>query len=241
MKHIVISGGSRGLGLHLCQKLLEEGYSISSLGRKTTPEVLQLQKQYSHYFWQEGDLKEKTSLHSFMEKALSKNGDAYGLINNAAIAQEGILATLPEKNIEDMIQINLTGTIYLTRLFVRNAIASQHVSGRIINISSIIATRGYNGLSVYSATKGALDSFSRSLARELGRRKITVNSIAPGYMKTEMSKSLDSEKMQQIVRRTPLGSLADLDDVCHLAGFLLSEKAGMITGQTILVDGGISC
>jgi 3-oxoacyl-[acyl-carrier protein] reductase len=113
--------------------------------------------------------------------------------------------------------------------------------GRIVNISSIIGTRGYNGLTVYSATKAGIDGFTRSLAREVGRRQITVNAVAPGYMETEMSSGLSNGQKSQIVRRTPLNRLAGLQDVLPLICFLLSDQAQMITGQTILVDGGISC
>ena len=116
----------------------------------------------------------------------------------------------------------------------------QVLDTRRVNISSIVGTRGYNGLAVYSATKAALDGFSRSLAREVGRRGITVNSIAPGYMKTAMSAGLDDDGLDQIVRRTPLGRLAEINDITPLLLFLLSDKAGFISGQTILVDGGIS-
>ena len=113
--------------------------------------------------------------------------------------------------------------------------------GRIINISSIIGLSGYRGLSVYGATKAGLDGFTRALARELGARNITVNSVAPGYLTTEMTDELDVEQRDQISRRTPVGRLGRPEDVTGLILFLVSEQADFITGQVMVVDGGISC
>src|SRR5690606_1350730 len=124
--------------------------------------------------------------------------------------------------------------------------ATSHLIGndagaRIVNISSIIGSRGYNGLAAYSASKAGMDGMTPALARELGRRQITVNSLAPGYVKTEMSSTLNAGQLAQIVNRTPLGRLADEQDILGALRFLLSDAAAMITGQTLLVDGGISC
>ena len=113
--------------------------------------------------------------------------------------------------------------------------------GRIINISSIVGLSGYRGLSVYSATKAALDGFTRSLARELGSRNITVNSVAPGYLTTEMTETLADRQARQIIGRTPLGRLGDPAEVADLVKFLASEQAAFITGQVIVIDGGITC
>jgi len=164
----------------------------------------------------------------------------YGLINNAGVAKAGILATFPDVESERIIQVNLVGAIQMARA-VSGVMLQRGKPGRIINISSIIGSRGYNGLSAYSASKAGMDGLTRALARELGRRAITVNSIAPGYIRTEMSSTLDEEQLEQIIRRTPLGRLASAEDVVGLVHFLLSREAGMLTGQTITVDGGVSC
>jgi 3-oxoacyl-[acyl-carrier protein] reductase len=113
-------------------------------------------------------------------------------------------------------------------------------SGRVINISSIVGLSGYRGLSVYGATKAALDGFTRGLARELGSRGITVNSVAPGYLRTEMSHGLDEEQLGQIVRRTPAGRLGESADVAAAVRFLVSDEASFVTGHTFVIDGGLT-
>jgi 3-oxoacyl-[acyl-carrier protein] reductase len=165
----------------------------------------------------------------------------YGLVNNAGVAQAGILATCPNTETEKVIRVNLLGAIQMARAVSQRLLRNSD-GGRIINISSIIGTRGYNGMAAaYSASKAGMDGLTRALGRELGRRQITVNSIAPGYVKTEMSAALNTAQLAQIVNRTPLGRLASEEDILGTVRFLLSDAAAMITGQTILVDGGISC
>ena len=238
-KHIIISGVSRGLGAALASALLEHGYCVSGFSRKSSSETEKFSVEYDgKFFFQSVDISKQEDLRNFVKCARENFGHIFGVINNAGTVQEGILATLPEIEIVRMLTVNLEGAIRLARLCIRDMIVCG--GGRVLNISSIVGARGYNGLTVYSATKAGLDGFTRGLAREVGRRNITVNSIAPGYMRTEMSSSLNNESLQQIQRRTPLGRLAEFEDIIPLARFLLSPEANFITAQTILVDGGIS-
>jgi 3-oxoacyl-[acyl-carrier protein] reductase len=138
-----------------------------------------------------------------------------------------------------VIDLNLKGTFYITRMVSRPMLSLGW--GRIINISSIVGLSGYRGLSVYGASKAGLDGFTRALARELGPRNITVNSVAPGFLSTEMNEELDERQTRQIVNRTPMGRLGNTRDVAELVGFLASPAADFITGQVIPVDGGITC
>ena len=153
--------------------------------------------------------------------------------------ESAVLGLVADEQLDEVVDVNLKSLILLTRACVRQMLLAR--SGRIINISSIIGLRGYDGLSVYSATKAAIDGFTRGLARELGPRNITVNSIAPGYLRTEMTHELNERQKAQIIRRTPLGRLGEPNDVVPLILYLCSPGAGFITGQTFVVDGGLTC
>jgi 3-oxoacyl-[acyl-carrier protein] reductase len=160
------------------------------------------------------------------------------LVNNAGVARDGVLALFRDEDIDQVIDLNLRATIHITRLVARRML-TQH-SGRIVNISSIVGLSGYRGLSVYSATKAALDGFTRAMARELGSKGITVNSVAPGYLRTEMSHGLDEAQLVQISRRTPAGRLGEPEDVAAAVRFLVSSEAGFISGHVLVVDGGLT-
>jgi 3-oxoacyl-[acyl-carrier protein] reductase len=196
----------------------------------------------SQFFWQACDLCNQDDEQKFFDASLEWIGsrELYGLVNNAGIAVEGILATLPNVDVERVVNVNLMSAIRFCRRTLRVMLA-EGSKGRIINISSIVGLRGYTGLAVYSASKAGMDGLTRSLAREVGRRGITVNSVAPGYLETALSASLGEQQRRQIINRTPLGRLGTINDVVPLICFLLSDAAGFITGQTLVVDGGISC
>lgn len=238
-KHIVISGGSRGLGEALVKGLLQAGYRVSTFSRHATPFTNGLAAEKSFYY-APADVSDERSLGAFTQCAAQRFGPPCGLINCAGIAADGVLATLSDEAIESVLDINLKGPLRLTKLVTRQMLLMKD-GGVILNISSIVGLRGYNGLAVYSATKGGLDAMTRALARELGRRRIRVNSIAPGYLETEMTHDLESDQREQIIRRTPLGRLGKPEDVVGAMLFLLSPAAEFITGHVLVVDGGITC
>jgi len=243
-RHVIVTGGSRGLGAAMVAGLLADGYRVSTCSRSKSPAIaafLDRQDYAARFFWAPCEVGEADQVDRFVNDAVSWAGDdgLYGLVNNAGVAQTGILASFPNAETERILKINLFGAIQAARAASTHML-KRNQGGRIINISSIIGTRGYNGMSAYSASKAGMDGLTRALARDLGRRQITVNSIAPGYVETEMSSTLSASQLKQIVNRTPLGRLASENDILNCARFLLSDGAGMITGQTILVDGGIS-
>lgn len=236
-RHVVISGGSRGLGRAIISSLLESGYRVSTFSRNDSEFTKRL-AGCEKAFFANADLADMPSVSEFMKAAEKRFGLPYALINCAAVAADGILATMREDAIQKLIAINVEGTIRFTRLAVRRMLAKREKGGVILNISSISSIRGFNGMSAYAFTKGGIDAFTRALARELGRQKIRVNSIAPGYYDTEMSSSLSAEQKQQILRRTPLGRLGTPEDVVGAVRFLLSDEASFITGQLLVIDGG---
>ncbi len=241
---VFVTGGSRGLGLAIVRDLLGAGYKVGTCSRTASVEISALKEEFSgdRFLWTEcqiGDPASETSAVSRFEEWTSECVP-YGLVNNAGVAAEGVLATFPVAELERVIQVNLLGVLRISRLMLRYFLRLR-VPGRVVNVSSIIGSRGYSGLATYSASKAGLDGLTRSLAREVGRRQITVNSVAPGYLATEMSHSLSPGQRTQIEHRTPLGRLGSVNDVTPVVRFLLGDDARFITGQTIIVDGGITC
>ncbi|HEY4176411.1 MAG TPA: SDR family oxidoreductase [Kofleriaceae bacterium] len=237
----VVSGGSRGLGKAIVESLLEAGYRVATFSRTETDFIRELRSgpMAERVWWQALDATDFDGLRELVKEVRRRFGQLDVLINNAGVAVEGVLPLMRHEEIHRVLAVNLEAAIVLAQACSRSMLAREQ--GIILNISSIIGSRGYSGLAAYSATKAGLDGLTRSLARELGPRGIRVNSIAPGYLETEMSSTLDPAQHKQIVRRTPLGRLGTVADVVGLVRFLLSPSAAFITGQTLVVDGGITC
>ncbi|HXW70566.1 MAG TPA: SDR family NAD(P)-dependent oxidoreductase [Methylocella sp.] len=237
MHSVIVTGGSRGLGLATARMLATEGYRVIAIARRETTE---LQKEIAEH---EGkiafmpfDFADLQGIPDFVAMVKKKHGVPYGLINNAAIGTEGVLATMHNSEIEQLLRINVSAPIILTKYIVRSMMAEGR--GRVINVSSIVGSTGYNGLSVYASTKAAMIGFTKSLAREVGRVGITVNAVAPGFVATEMTAGLEERDRARIARRSALQRLAEADDVANAIGFLLSERARNITGTVMTVDAG---
>ena len=213
--------------------------AAGGVGSAVVRRLLRDPAQREDVLWDAVDGRDTAALRKFVADAASRFGRIDLLVNNAAVAVEGVLPTMREQDIEAAIALNLTAAIVLSQACSR--LMLRQGSGCIINVSSVNAIRGHAGVSVYSATKGALEAFTRSLARELGPRGIRVNAIAPGYFESDMVGSLAAEAKARISRRTPLGRLAEVADVVRAVRFLASEDAAFITGHTLVVDGGITC
>jgi 3-oxoacyl-[acyl-carrier protein] reductase len=236
---IVISGGSRGLGKAICAALLADGHQVATFSRSRSEFIDQAVMEYGdRFFHATVDARDGEALHAFVRRAYDRAGRIDALINNAGIAVDGVLALAREEDLERMLDINLKAALILSKECSRLMLAQRH--GVIINISSVIAMRGFSGLVGYAATKAGMIGMTRSLARELGDRNIRVNALAPGYLETEMSAGLSAAQREQIIRRTPLGRLGRAEDVVPWIRILLSADAGFVTGQVIAIDGGAS-
>ena len=240
-KVALVSGGSRGLGAQLISGFLDRCYGVATFSRTKTAFITEtlLRREQVDFHWGEVDGRDHQALRTFVKEVGELLGRVDVLVNNAGIASEGVLPTMRPQDIVDAVEVNLTTALVLTQACSR--LMLRQGAGCIINISSVHAVRGHSGVAVYSATKAALDGFTRSLARELGPRQIRVNSVAPGYFDSEMTEGMPNEQKQRISRRTPLRRLARIDEVASAVHFLASDQASFITGQTLVVDGGISC
>lgn len=234
-KLVIVTGASRGLGLAICRQLLQANYSVLALARTLSDDLAQLQQNADLHFMSV-DLSELDAIPVLCSTMVKQYGRPYALINNAAVGYDGVLATMHNSEISSLLNLNIQAPILLSKYLLRPMLLNQ--SGRIINISSIIARTGFNGLSVYAASKAALEGFTQSLAREVGKAGITVNCVAPGYMQTEMTSSLQGDKLESIKRRSPLGRLATPDDAAAAVLYLLSEQASAVTGTVLTVDAG---
>lgn len=238
---VIVTGGSRGLGAGLVQSYLDAGERVATCARSRTDEVDRWEKDpelEGRFLFAPVDMSDRDATAEFVKTVMDAWGQIDILINNAGVARDGILAVAAPEDVDTVIDLNLKGTIHITHLVSRRMLSRG--SGHIINISSIVGLSGYRGLSVYSATKAALDGFTRSLSRELGSRGIMVNSVAPGYLRTEMSHGLDEDQLQQIVRRTPAGRLGEPSDIARVCLFLTAPENDYLTGQVIVADGGLT-
>src|SRR5277367_5518814 len=182
------------------------------------------------------DLSNIEEMGELVKRVRKEHGPIHGLVNNAGISVDGALSLMPTSQIEQLVRLNTISPIVMTKYVVRFMMADG--GGRIVNIASIMGFTGYSGLSVYGATKASLIGFTKSLAREVGRMGVNVNSVAPGFVDTELTKGLSDEHRQQIERRSALKHLVDICDVANAVEFLLSEKAKNITGTVLTVDAG---
>jgi 3-oxoacyl-[acyl-carrier protein] reductase len=241
LRNIVVTGASRGLGLAITDALATSGYRVLAIARSSSAELQALgaaaaQGGRGAVQFYPFDLLETAAMPQLVSRMRKEAGPLYGLVNNAGLGTAGVLAMMRDEQIETLIRLNTLSPIVLTRHVVRSMMSER--AGRIINMSSIVATTGYQSLSVYSATKAALNGFTRALAREVGPLGITVNAVAPGFVATEMTREMDARQREQIIRRSALRRLPQPVDVAATVSFLLSEEARNITGTTLTVDAG---
>ena len=238
MRNVLVTGGSRGIGLAIARRLATAGYHVTAVARRESDDLRQAMDEVGgdRLHFKPFDLSEIEAIPAFVRALRDEFGAIYGLVNNAGTSTEGLLATMRNSDIEAQIRLNVLSPAILTKYVVRHMMADG--AGRIVNISSIIASTGYNGLSVYGATKAAATGLTRSLAREVGKLGITVNAIAPGFVDTELTRSLDDDGRRRIGGRSALRRLPEADDVASMVEYLLGEGGRNITGTVLTVDAG---
>jgi 3-oxoacyl-[acyl-carrier protein] reductase len=238
MRNVLVTGGSRGIGLAIARRLVACGYHVTAVARRESDDLRQAMHEVGgdRFHFKPFDLSDVDAIPAFVKAVRDEFGAIYGLVNNAGTSTKGLLATMRNSEIEAQIRLNVLSPVILTKYVVRQMMADG--AGRVVNISSIIASTGYNGLSVYGATKAAATGFTRSLAREVGRLGITVNAIAPGFIDTELTKGLSDEDRQRIASRSALRRLPEAGDVASMVEYLLGEGGRNITGTVLTVDAG---
>lgn len=240
-KTVIVTGAGRGLGLAITKSLLADGYYVVAISRSETAEITKLSDSNEACEFRQYDLLNTDDIADLSKSIIRDTSEnnrptIYGLVNNAAVGADGVLGTMHVTDIEKTIAINVLAPILLAKYFSR-AMMMTATKGRIVNVGSIIGSTGYSGLSVYGATKAAMDGFSRSLSREVGKRGITVNTVAPGYMETEMTVGL-LEKLDTIKRRSALKQFARPEDVAAMVSHIMGPMGERITGTVLTVDGG---
>ncbi|CDL86277.1 SDR family NAD(P)-dependent oxidoreductase [Xenorhabdus cabanillasii] len=239
-KTVVISGGSKGLGATMTSAFLNKGYRVATFSRQANEFITQQQLSNANFFyWESVDANDLNEIKLFVNNVKSKFGHIDILINNIARLSEGLLVLSSDDEIISLLNTNILAPIILTRECSKNMLKRN--TGVILNISSINAIKGHKGVSLYSATKAALDGMTRSLAREFGPANIRINSLIPGFFDSEMVSYLSENRREQILKRTPIGRLSKIEEISKIALFICSDEASFITGQNIVVDGGISC
>jgi 3-oxoacyl-[acyl-carrier protein] reductase len=228
-RNVIVTGGTRGLGLGIARTLRDSGYRVIAIARSPTEAM-------RDFDFLPFDLSDTAGIPALVSGIRKEFGPLYGLVNNAGLGTPGVLATMPDGEIERLIALNTVAPMVLTKYVVRSMMAQG--AGRIVNIASIVGFTGYAGLSIYSATKASLIGFTKSLAREVGKLGITVNAVAPGFIATEMTHSLDAHQRAAIARRSALNRLAEVDDVAHAVDYLLGDKARNVTGTVLTIDAG---
>ena len=233
-KKILITGASRGIGKDIALKSKENGYIV--LGTSTSEEGAQgLEK--------EGilglvlNLNDSKSIEGFNDALIKDHSDIEILINNAGITRDNIVLRMSDEEWMDVLNVHLNGTFKISKTVLKFMLKKRW--GRIINITSTSASTGNRGQANYAAAKSGVEAFSRSLAKEVGSRGITVNSVAPGYIETDMTEQINNKLKEEILKQIPLSRFGRAEEVAQLIEFLITDEASYITGQTIHINGGL--
>ena len=231
--NVFVSGASRGIGKNIATLFSNNGFKVIGTSRNE----FSIADCNDNFIPLKLDITSRENINDCFNYLKDKNLLPNILINNAGITADQIFMRMKDEDWDNVIETNLTGTFNLSKIFIKNMIKNKN--GRIINISSVSGLMGNPGQVNYASSKAALSGFTKSLAKEVGSRNITVNSVAPGYIDTDMTSFLDADVKEKIINNIPLGRIGIASDVSELVMFLASDEASYITGQTISVDGGL--
>ena len=234
MKTALVTGASRGIGNAIALELKQKGYSVIGTATSQTGVDSLLEKDIEGYIL---DLNSKDSIDQFWSLLEANNKSISVLINNAGITRDNIVLRMSDEEWSDIMNVHLYGTFQLCKRSLKMMLKNKW--GRIINISSASASIGNRGQSNYAAAKAGVEAFTKSLAKEVGKRDITINSVAPGFISTDMTEQNEGVNTEYVVKEIPLGRFGEPNEVASLVGFLCSEDASYITGQTVHINGGL--
>ena len=234
MKTALVTGASRGIGNAIALELKQKGYSVIGTATSQTGVDSLLEKDIEGYIL---DLNSKDSIDQFWSLLEENNKSISVLVNNAGITRDNIVLRMSDEEWSDIMNVHLYGTFQLCKRSLKMMLKNKW--GRIINISSASASIGNRGQSNYAAAKAGVEAFTKSLAKEVGKRDITINSVAPGFISTDMTEQNEGVNSEYVVKEIPLGRFGEPNEVASLVGFLCSEDASYITGQTVHINGGL--
>ena len=240
-KTAVVTGGSRGIGKKIATLFAQNGADVAIIATKESDEAKKAVEEVSSLGVKAQlyacDVSNAEAVKAVADEIIKDFGRVDILVNNAGITRDNLLPSLTEEDIDSVIDINLKGAIFTTRAFIRQFVKQR--GGNVINLSSVVGLMGNKGQTNYAASKAGIIGFTKSVAKEYGKRNIRCNAIAPGYIRTAMTDQLNEDQVKEIAGNIPLARLGETEDVAKLALFLAGDDSSYITGEVIKVDGGM--
>ena len=234
-KNVLVTGCSRGIGLAIAKKLIDEGYFVVGTSRSKIDLANLLGSD--NCLHQAVDISNEDDISLMIESLIKQEIHIHCLVNNAGITKDQLFMRMNSDDWNSVINTNLNGVFYLTKSLIKSMVKSKY--GRIVNISSVAGLMGNAGQVNYASSKAALSGFTKSLAKELASRNITVNNVCPGFIESDMTKELSDAQIENALQQIPLQRFGTAEEVASLVAYLLSDAANYITGQELSIDGGM--